>query len=234
VTASGPHCFPTLCACLVLALASAAASVRAQESPAASPAREFTADIVSRDGHGAATAVARLYAARGKVRIDPAQPPGDFFLSDREANSTLLVRPARRIYTNARQSTPLTQIFVPVDSTDACRQWRRALDDAAGKPVSDQWRCDALQTATVDGRKVWEFSTVAADASADRRLVDQQLQFPVKVSAADGSSLTLEHIRLAAQPDELFTVPHDYRWFDPRAVVERIKHSDVWVEPPAS
>jgi hypothetical protein len=29
----------------------------------------------------------------------------------------------------------------------------------------------------------------------------------------------------------LFTLPGDYGLFDPRAVVERIKHSDVWVEP---
>ena len=248
MTACGANFLPRpsgLCACVVLALATATAG--AVESPVdsrvdspmeyrESPTREFTADIVSRDSHGAVSTVARLYAAHGKVRIETAELPGDFFLIDHEATSTLLIRPARRIYMNARQSTPLTQIFVPVDATDTCRQWRRALDDAAGKPVSERWRCDALQTSSVDGRKVREFSTSAADAAAtaDRRFVDQQLQFPLKVSAADGSSLTLEHIRLAAQPGELFTVPQEFRWFDPRAVVERIKHSDVWAEPPAS
>jgi hypothetical protein len=58
------------------------------------------------------------------------------------------------------------------------------------------------------------------------------LQFPVKVISADGSSLTLQHIQVAPQSAELFVVPRDYQAFDPRALVERIKQSDVWAAPP--
>jgi hypothetical protein len=48
----------------------------------------------------------------------------------------------------------------------------------------------------------------------------------------DGTSFTLENIRVAAQSPELFAIPSSYRKLDPRALIERMKHSDVWVEAP--
>lgn len=199
-----------------------------------SPTREFAADIVSRDSRGdAPVTVARLYAARGKVRIEAGDLPDGFFLIDHDAASALLVRPGQRVYMNARQSSPLTQIFVPVDATDPCRQWRLALDDAGAGTGTEHWRCDVLESPAKDARNTREFRIVSADQVAQQRFIDTQLQFPVKVISADGSSLTLEHIRVAPQPAGLFTVPSDYHAFDPRALVERIKHSDVWAAPPA-
>jgi hypothetical protein len=216
----------SLSVCMLIALAAVAA--RALESPA----REFSADIISRDSSGAALAtVARLYAARGKVRIEPVELAGGFFLVDHEAPATLLVRPGQRVYMNARQSSPLTQIFVPVDTADPCRQWRSAVEDAGAGKGADRWRCEMHATVERDGRKTLEFRTASAEDTGDTRFIDVQLHFPVKVIAADGASLTLENIRVTPQQADLFTLPGDYRLFDPRAVVERIKHSDVWVEP---
>jgi hypothetical protein len=190
-----------------------------------SPANEFSADIVSRDGHGqSAATVARLYASRGKVRIEAADAPDGFFLIEQDAASALWVRPAHRIYMNARQSSPLTQIFVPVDARNPCPQWRSAFVNALDGKGVDHWRCESLQQA--------KFRVVTVDQTADQRIIDAKLQFPVKVISADGSSLTLEHIHLASQSAELFVVPHDYQAFDPHALVERIKRSDVWAAPP--
>jgi hypothetical protein len=207
---------------IALAIAFFALSARSLESPS----NEFSADIVSRDGHGqSAATVARLYASRGKVRIEAADAPDGFFLIDHDAASALWVRPGHRIYMNARQSSPLTQLFVPVDAANPCPQWRTAaLDALDGKGGVDHWRCESLQPA--------EFRIVAADQSVDQRIIDPELQFPVKVISADGSSLTLEHIHPAPQSAELFVVPRDYQAFDPRALVERIKRSDVWAAPP--
>jgi hypothetical protein len=53
-----------------------------------------------------------------------------------------------------------------------------------------------------------------------------------KVRMSDGATLTLERMRVEAQPADLFAVPAGYRKSDVRALIERIKHSDVWVEPP--
>jgi hypothetical protein len=190
-----------------------------------SPASDFSADIVSRDGHGGSAAnVARLYASRGKVRIEAADAPEGFFLIDHEAASALWVRPGHRIYMNARQSSPLTQVFVPVDAANPCPQWRAAFLDALDGKGVDHWRCESLQQA--------RFRIVAGGQSVDQRIIDANLQFPVKVISADGSSLTLEHIQVAPQSAGLFVVPRDYQAFDPRALVERIKQSDVWAAPP--
>jgi hypothetical protein len=212
--------------CLLIALTAVAA--RALESPA----REFSADIISRDSSGAVPAtVARLYAARGKVRIEPVELAGGFFLIDHEAPATLLVRPGQRVYMNARQSSPLTQIFVPVDIAEPCRQWRSAMEDAGAGKRADRWHCELHAKVEMHGRKTLEFRTTSTEDVADKRFIDVQLQFALKVIAADGSSLSLENIRVNPQQADLFTLPGNYRLFDPRAVVERIKHSDVWAGP---
>jgi hypothetical protein len=218
----------SLSICISIVLATA--TVWALESPA----REFSADIVSRDRSGAAMAtVARLYAARGKVRIEPAELAGGFFLIDREAPATLLVRPAQRVYMNARQSSPLTQIFIPVDVADPCRQWHSAMEDANAGKGTEHWRCALFKEIEMGGRRTVEFRTSSADDAVDERFIDAQLQFPLKVIAVGGSMLMLENIQITPQQAGLFRLPRDYRLFDPRALVERIKRSDVWVDPPS-
>lgn len=190
-----------------------------------SPANEFSADVVSRDSHGrSAATVAHLYASPGKVRIEAADAPDGFFLIDHDAASALWVRPGHRIYMDARQASPLTQVFVPVDAANPCPQWRSAFVNALDGKGVDHWRCESLQQAG--------FRVVTVDRSVDQRIIDAKLQFPVKVISADGSSLTLEHIHLAPQSAQLFVVPRGYQVFDPRALVERIKRSDVWAAPP--
>jgi hypothetical protein len=79
---------------------------------------------------------------------------------------------------DAKQSTLLTQIFVPIDPIDPC------------------------------------------------------LKFPVKLRAVDGTTIALEHTRVEAQSANLFAVPPSYRRLDPQALIERIKHSDVWADSP--
>jgi hypothetical protein len=198
-----------------------------------SPANEFSAAIVSRDGHGkSAATVARLYASGGKVRIEAADVPDGFFLIDHDAPSALLVRPGQRIYMNARQSSVLTQIFVPVDAANPCPQWQAAFSDALDGKGVDQWRCQSRQQAARGAAKIWKFRVVTVDRSVDQRIIDAKLQFPVKVTSAGGSSLSLEQIHFAPQSADLFVVPRGYHIFDPRALVEHIKQSDVWAGPP--
>jgi hypothetical protein len=197
-------------------------------SPLNSPTQDFAADVVRRDSQGgSAVTVGRLYAAHGKVRIEVMDLPGGFFLID-HTSSALLVRPGQRIYMNARQSSPLTQIFVPVDAADPCPQWRAALEDAGAGKQTDHWLCERLGDSV--------FGVGAEDRTTDgpaieRRFLNPQLRFPVKILGADGVSLTLEHIQVAPQAAGLFSVPSDYHLLDPHALVERIKHSDVWAGP---
>jgi hypothetical protein len=213
--------------CLALGLASA----RAPAEP--SPVHEFSADIVSRDGAGLVVGTsARLYVANRKVRIETLEASGDFFLIDGDAGTALFVRPAPRIFMDAKQSSRLTQIFVPVDSNDPCRQWRTAAMNAGAPNADGDWRCARTDAAIGDGRGTLEYRVVSPDQQSSQRWIDPDLEFPVKLRAADGTTIALEHIRIEAQPATLFALPPGYRKFDPQALIERIKHSDVWVDPP--
>jgi hypothetical protein len=213
--------------CLALALTGAAAPAESTS------AREFSADITSRDAAGTATgAGARLYAANGKVRIETPEVPAGFFLIDSQAGNSLFVRPAQRIYMDSKQSTRLTQIFVPVDPKHPCPQWRAAAIQAGVTDAGGEWRCERIHIAIVGGRNIIEYRVVSPQQQSSQRWIDADLGFPVKLQAADGTTVSLENIRIETQPAGLFAVPQGFQKLDPQALINKIKHSDVWVEPP--
>ena len=184
---------------LLMALYSAAGCA---DSPQA-----FSADIVRYDGDGVAVGPpAKLRVSDSKTRIDTPEAAGGFFLSDATAGTALFIRFAQHVFMDAKQSTPLTRVFVRVDSRDPCRQWQAAAL-IAGTASAETWRCESIRDAAV---------------------IDPVLQFPVKWHSPDGGTMALENIRVEAQPSELFVVPAGYQKLDPQGLVERIKHSDVW------
>jgi len=194
-----------------------------------SASAEFSADIVSRDANGVQVgATGKLYVANSQVRIETPEAAAGFFLIDGNAGPALFVRPAQQIFTDARQSSPLTRIFIPVDPNDPCPQWQAAAHSAG---VQGEWHCDVIGAAVLDGRPTTE-CRVTSTLDASRRWIDASVGFPVRVRMDDGTSLTLENVRVGAQSADLFAIPATYRKLDPRALIERIKHSDVWVEPP--
>ena len=216
-------------AVLQLALVWNAGSL-AQSSPYSSP-RPFAADIVIQEaGGGPGGTVAKLHAANHRTRIETAGAPDGFFISDTDAGTALFVRSAQRLYMDARQSTPLTQIFVWVNSRDPCRQWQAAAA-TAGVTNSGVWRCELIERATFDPRKLLEYRVLTPDGRSSYGWIDASIGFPVKWQSGNGEVFALENIVFEAQPASLFSIPSDYRKLDPQALLERIKHSDVWAEP---
>jgi hypothetical protein len=208
--------------CLALGLLGSAAS-------AEPPAQEFSADIVTRDAAGLTVGTAaRLYVANRKVRIETPEAPTGFFLIDVDAGTAFFVQPTQRVFMDAKQSTWLTQIFVRVDPNDPCRQWRAAANNAGIPSVGGDWRCGRMDAAGVDHRSTIEYRVVFPDHESSQRWIDPGLEFPVQQRAADGTTTVLEHIRIEAQSASLFAVPPGSRKFDPQALIDRIKHSDVW------
>jgi hypothetical protein len=194
---------------------------------------QFAADIVSRDAGGASLgATAKLHAAKPKTRIEISGPSDGFFINDSEAGTAVFVRPAQRLYGDSRQSTPLMQIFVWVDPKDPCRQWRVAAA-AAGVLNAANWHCELIEHASVNGREILEYRVLAPDLRSRYGWVDASMGYPVKWQTADGKIFALENIAFEAQPPNLFSIPPDYRKLDPHALLERIKHSDVWAAPSA-
>lgn len=219
-------CLSWVSAVLHVALACSAGATAQPSAPS------FSADIVSRDTGGAFLgATAKLHAANHKVRIELPGAADGFFISDSDAGTALFVRSAQRIYLDARQSTPLTQIFVSVDPRDPCRQWQAAAATAGAVSAGD-WRCEPIERGIVEEREVIEYRVLSPDGRSSFGWVDSTIGFAVKWQAADGRTFVLENILLEAQPASLFSVPPDYRKLDPQALIERIKHSDVWVDSP--
>jgi hypothetical protein len=194
--------------------------------------QSFAADIVKQDAGGQLLgSSAKLYAANRQTRIEMAGEPDGFFLSDGDTGMALFVRSSQRVYLDARRSSPLTRIFVRVDPRDPCRQWRAAAA-IAGEILTDRWRCEPLEHQLVNGREVIEYRVLTPDGRSSFGWVDSALAFPVKWQSADGKIFALENIMFQALPASLFSIPSGYRKLDPRALLERIKHSDVWAEPP--
>jgi hypothetical protein len=218
---------------------------RAGDSPEPAPPREFSADIASRDAAGTLLGgVARVYVSGRKVRIETPEVPAGFFLIAGDAGTALFVGTTQRVFMDAKQSTRLTQIFVPVDPRDPCPQWRAAAQNAGVPGAEGDWRCARAAGAGAsagagggaDRGAGWagtiEYRVVSPDQNSSRRWIDTRLEFPVKLEAADGATIALENIRVEAQPANLFAIPAGFRKFDPRGLIERIKHSDVWAGGP--
>jgi hypothetical protein len=196
-------------------------------------AADFSADIVSRDSAGAQIgAAAKIYVADGNIRIETPEVSTGFFLIDGKTSAAVFVRPAQQIFTDARQSSRLTRLFVPVDPDNPCLQWQAAAQNAGVPGAEGEWHCERVAAGTMDGRPMMECRVVTPDQDSSRRWIDSSLGFPVRVRMSDGASFALENIRIAAQSAQLFVIPPGYRRLDPNALIERIKHSDVWVESP--
>lgn len=194
-------------------------------------AQHFSAVLTITGPGTAAARTAKLAVADRKVWIETSELPGDVLIVDAAAPAAYLVRPAQRVFMDAKQSSPLTRLFVPLDPADPCRQWQ-AMAEVAGISDSGQWRCTAAGSATVSGRNTRKFA-VTSRRGRSTGWIDANLKFPVKIETEYGAVLTMGDIEEAPQPAQKFEIPGSYRKFDPRGVIELMKRTDIWVEPPS-
>ena len=102
------------------------------------PPQAFSADLVRIDAAGEPRETAgRLYASGTGIRIETPDFPGNYFLVDLEARASYYVQPAQRMIMEARLSSPLALVFLPVDPDNPCPQWQAqaALAGAPGPAV---------------------------------------------------------------------------------------------------
>jgi hypothetical protein len=197
-------------------------------------AQEFSADIVSSNGDAAASPrLGRLYVKNEKARIETSELPDGFFLVDSVDHVAYFVRPAQRVFMDAKQTTRLTRILVRVDPSDPCRQWDAMAVAAGVTSRGGRWRCERSGEETVDGRTVTVYWAASSDNRRISAWVDPQLKFPLRVRSDDGMTVAeLKNVQEGPQAAGLFEMPPNYAKFDPQRLIERIKQSDVWVEPP--
>jgi len=199
-------------------------------SVVAAQVQPFSADIVTRHDDVSSPA-GRLSVLDGRVRIETTQHPDGFFLIDTEKPSAYFVRPGAGLYMEARQSSPLTRLFVPVDPDAPCPQWQ-AMAHLAGVAGEGEWHCERTGEETIDGHSTVAFRAVSGAGEVFFGWIDRERRFPLQIRSEDGTLFALEQIRGQSQPASSFEVPAGYRKFSPEALIEQIKQSDVWVAKP--
>lgn len=192
----------------------------------AAQAQQFSADIVMRR-EAASMPAGRLHVLDGKVRIETPELTDGFFLVDATKPSAYFVRPAARIYMDARQSSELTRLLVPVDPDEPCRQWQ-AMAHLAGLAEQGDWRCEQTGEEEIDGRHAVIFHAVTGSGELSS-WIDRARKFPLRIKTEDGTIIALEQIKDEPQAASLFEPPPNFRKFSPEALIEQIKQSDVWV-----
>ena len=199
-------------------------------SAVAVQAQQFSADIVTRHDDVSAPA-GRLTVLDGRVRIETTALPDGFFLVDTVKPSAYFVRPGARLYMDAKQSSQLTRLFVPVDPDAPCRQWQ-AMARLAGVAGQGEWRCERIGEETIDGHGTVAFRALSGTSEGFVGWIDRERRFPLRIKTDDGTFIALERIKDEPQPASSFELPPTLRKFSPEALVERIKQSDVWVSKP--
>ncbi len=195
-------------------------------------ASQFSADIVSTNADGQpAGPPGKVYVSNDKVRIETPDVARGFFIIDSATNSAFFVRPSQRVFMDAKQSSPLTQILVPVDPEDPCRKWQAMAGNAGATETGGQWRCNRIGQAIIEGREAISYSAVSPREKANTQWIDQDLEFLVRSQTDNGIVIDLKNIQEGPQPASLFEIPASYSKFDARRLIEIIKRSDVWVEP---
>jgi hypothetical protein len=191
-------------------------------------AQQFSADLVTIGGDGVAAPAGKLRVDGDKVRIETPEFADGFFLIDAAKPVALFVRPAARIFMEARQSSRLTQVFVPVDPQAPCRAWQ-AMARLAGVADQEDWRCERAGEEKIDGQRTIAYRAVAPSGRELFGWIDPVRKFPLRVKSEDGAVVTAQHVRDEPQPAQLFEIPAGFRKFDPQILIQQIKQSDVWV-----
>lgn len=195
-------------------------------------AQQFSADLVARKDE-TASVLGRLRVSNGKERLEAAALPDGFFLIDMAGPAAYFVRPGARVFMDAKQSSPLTAMFVPLDPNDPCRQWL-AMAQLSAQTDLATWHCQHDHEETVAGRKMDVYRVATPSGSTFLGWVDRDRRFSVQIKTEDGTTITADHIRDEPQPAQTFEIPVGMRKFDPEALIRRIKQSDVWVAQPDS
>jgi hypothetical protein len=218
----GRLCLGALVSALVSALAGGVAPAQAQN---------FSADLVRTAlPSGAAAAFGKLRVSDDKVRIETPDFPDGFFLIDGASRAAYFARPGERVFMDARQSSRLTQLFVPLDLGNPCLQWQAMAKLAGATDRNDPWRCERVGEESVGGRDAVVYRAISSPGRELLGWINPKLKFPLRIRLEDGVSISVENIREEPQPARLFEIPSSFGKFDPQALIKRIKQSDVWVE----
>ncbi len=197
-------------------------------------AQQFSAGLViaKRDGNAAAPA-GTLRVSNEKVRIETPDVTNGFFLIDGAKPAAYFVRPAARVFMDARKSSQLTRLFVPVDPDNPCTQWQ-TMAKLAGFADQVDWRCERVGEQTIGAQNTVGYRAISARGQEFTGWIDLAHKFPIRIETDKGTVISATDIRDEPQPPGPFQIPSGFRKFEPEMLIEQIKQSDVWVEKPSA
>jgi hypothetical protein len=197
---------------------------------ATASAQQFSAQLSRRDAHGKVLK-GRLSVAGDKIRIEQPNLPLGFFIVRGDAKATYFVNPDREVFVDARQSSILTEILVPVDPAAPCVQWQAMAEISGSAKGGAAWRCERVGDKTRNGRATVRYSITSPGGRHFAGWIDSQLKFLVRIEADSGATLELADVRQAPQPASEFDIPAGFSKFDPQILVDQMKHSDSYIAP---
>jgi len=192
-------------------------------------AQSFSADLIAYNAGGQKANTGRVHVNADKVRIEAPELPQGFFIDNAARKTSYYVRPIHYIYMDAKQSSHLTQLLVPLDPEDPCEQWHE-MAKVAGAPTG--WQCTRLGQEMINGRFTLLYRVISPRGTSNLAWIDTKRKFLVRYRNDDGSGFDVVNTEDGPQDDALFKIPSNYEKFDPKEMIERIKESDVWIEPP--
>jgi hypothetical protein len=198
-------------------------------------AEEFSATVVTTSpAQGTMPQAGRVLVANGKVHLELPDFPDGHFLVDPAANTAYFVRPAHRVFMEARQSSRLAQILVVVDPEDPCRQWQAVAQITGAAKPDHPWQCTRSDAEGTEMRDTIRYVAIAPDLQRYDVWIDPKAKFSIRIGTEIGASVEITNIEEGPQPQAAFEIPAGFSKFDPQGLIDRIKQSDVWVEPPHS
>lgn len=193
-------------------------------------AAEFSADIVATDTAGkTTTAIGKVFMTDNKARIETKNLSDGFFIVDVQNSAAFFVRPGKKIFMDAKQSSPLTQVLVPLDPQAPCQKFE-AMAINAGVENGGQWLCHRMSESSSEPGLI-TYSAISPMQKHSTIKTDPDLKTLVSSQTEGGEGFVLEDIQKGPQNPGLFEIPADYKKFDPRELIKMLKKSDVWVEP---
>ena len=132
---------------------------------------------------------------------------------------------------DARQSSVLTELLVPVDPDAPCLQWQAMAEISGSAAGGSAWQCDRTGAETRDGRTILKYEMTSPRGRRYSSWIDPRLRYVVRIEAYDGSTTELKNVQEAPPPDGAFMMPTGLRKFDPTQLIGIMQHSDVWVDP---
>jgi transposase len=89
--------------------------------------------------------------------------------------------PILSIVMDAKQSTWLTQILVPLDPDAPCKQWQAMAEIAGAADRGRQWRCNRIGSESAHGRNTIRCRAISPEVAASDCWLDPLLGFVVSV-----------------------------------------------------